>query len=136
MGLGGIDHVVAAIDPVADKLLDQVGRMLTIAVHEQDRAAPGMVQSCHQRGFLAEIARQRHHLNVNGVGAKSARNTERGVGAAVIDIDNLAGQAVALPQRFCHFTKPRVQQCQPGRLVIKRYDDRQPLPRSRRRSGR
>ena len=30
--------------------------MLTIAVHEQDRAAPGMVQSCHQRGLLAEIA--------------------------------------------------------------------------------
>ena len=56
MGLGGIDHVVAAIDPVTDELLDQIGRMLTVAVHEQDRAAPGMVQACHQRGFLAEIA--------------------------------------------------------------------------------
>src|SRR5665647_3849114 len=34
MSLGGIDHVVAAIDPVADKLFDEIRRMLTVAVHE------------------------------------------------------------------------------------------------------
>ena len=56
MSLGGIDHVVAALDPMFDQLLDQVRRMLTVAVHEQHCAAPGMVQSSHQRGFLAEIA--------------------------------------------------------------------------------
>ncbi len=38
--------------------------MLAVAVHEQHRAAPGMVEPRHQGGFLAEIARQRHHLNV------------------------------------------------------------------------
>ncbi len=135
MRLGGIDHIIAAIDPVADKFLDDVGRMLTIAVHEQDRAAPGMVQSRHQRGFLAEIARQRHHLDVKRIGQESTRNTQRRVGAAVIDIDHLAGHAIALPQRLCQVTKPLVQKCQPGRLVIKRDDDRQPLRRGRRRSG-
>ena len=98
MGLGGIDHVIAAIDPVADQLLDQIGRMLAVAVHEQHRAAPGMVQPRHQGGFLAEIARQRHHLNVERIGLESARDGERGVGAAVIDIDDLAGKPVALPQ--------------------------------------
>jgi len=40
---------------MADKLLDR-SAMLTVAVHEQDRAARALVQSCHQRGFLAEIA--------------------------------------------------------------------------------
>ena len=56
MRLRRIDHVVAVIDPVTDKLLDEVGRMLTVAVHEQDGAAPGMVQSRHQGCFLAEVA--------------------------------------------------------------------------------
>ena len=101
MRLGGIDHVIAAIDPVTDELLDEVGRMLAVAVHEQHRAAPGMVQSRHQGGFLAEIARQRHHLDVERIGGKPARDAERRVGAAVIDIDDLAGQPVALPQRLC-----------------------------------
>jgi hypothetical protein len=53
----GIDDVVTVIDPVTDKLLDQISRMLAIAVHEQDSAAGGMIQPRHQRGLLAEIAR-------------------------------------------------------------------------------
>ena len=71
--------------------------MLAVAVHEQHRAAPGMVQPRHQRGFLAEIARQRHHLDVERVGGKRARDRQRVVGAAVVDIDHFAGKAVALP---------------------------------------
>ena len=94
--------------------------MLTVAVHEQHGAAPGMVQSRHQGGFLAEIARQRHHLNVERIGGKPARDAERRVRAAVIDIDDLAGEAVALPQRLCPSAKPLVQKCQPGGLVVQR----------------
>ena len=74
MRFGGIDDVVAAIDPVADQLLDQLRRVLAVAVHEQHRAAAGMVQPRHQGCFLAEIARQRHHLDVKCVGGKSARD--------------------------------------------------------------
>jgi hypothetical protein len=136
IGLGGIDHVKAAIDPVSDQLLDQSRRMLAVAVHEQHRAAPRMVQPRHQRGFLAEIARQRHHLNVERLGAKPARDGERRVGAAVVDIDDLAGKAVALPQRFGEAAKPLVQKRQPGRLVVHGYDDRQPLRRRIGRGGR
>jgi len=109
MGLGGIDHIVTVIDPVTDQLLDQIRRMLTIAVHEHHGAAPGMVQSGHQRGFLAEIARQRHHLNIERIGAKPAGDAERAVGAAIVDIDDLAGEAVALPQRLGQTAKPLVQ---------------------------
>ena len=97
MRLRRIDDVVAVIDPVRDQLFDQARRMLAVAVHEQHRAAPGMVQPRHQRGFLAEIARQRHHLDVERVGGKRARDRKRGVGAAVVDIDHFAGEAVALP---------------------------------------
>ena len=68
--------------------------MLAVAVHEQQRAAAGMVQPRHQRGLLAEIARQRHHLDVERVGGKRARDRQRVVGAAVVDIDHFAGKAV------------------------------------------
>ena len=134
--LGGIDHIEAAFDPVADQLLDQGGRMLAVAVHEQHRAEPGMVQPRHQRRFLAEIARQRHHLDVEPVGAKPARDVERRVGAAVIDIDDLAAEAVALPQRLRQRAEPLVQKGQPGCLIIEGDDDRQPLRRGGGRGGR
>ena len=64
MGFRRIDDVIAVIDPVADQFFDQVRRVLAVAVHEQHGAAPGVVEARHQRGFLAEIARQRNHLNV------------------------------------------------------------------------
>ena len=56
MRLRGIDDVVAVIDPVLDQLLDQVGRMLAVAIHEQHGAAAGMVEAGDERGLLAEIA--------------------------------------------------------------------------------
>jgi hypothetical protein len=61
--------------------------MLAVAVHEQHGAAPGMVESGHQGGFLAEIARQRHHLDVERIGGKPARDASGASAAAVIDVD-------------------------------------------------
>ena len=124
IGLGSIDHVVAVLDPVTDELLDEVRRMLAVAIHEQHGATPGVVEPRHQRGLLAEIARQRHHLNVERLGGKFACDAERGVGAAVIDIDHLAGEAVAVLQRFCQFAEPGVQRGESGGLIIQRHDDR------------
>ena len=129
MRLGGIDYVITAIDPVADKLLDQISRMLTIAVHEQDGPATGMVQSRHQSGFLAEIARQRNHLNVERIGRKPARDGEGGIGAAVIDIDDLAVKPVILSQGLCQPAQTFMQERKPGRLVVQRNDNGQPLRR-------
>src|ERR1700730_7844927 len=34
MSLGGINHIVAVVEPMTDELLDQSRRMLTVAVHE------------------------------------------------------------------------------------------------------
>ena len=64
--------------------------MLAVAVHEQDSAAPCMIKAGHQRGFLAEIARQRNHLDIERIGIKPARYGERVIGTAVIDIHDLA----------------------------------------------
>jgi hypothetical protein len=114
---------------VSDKLFDDIGRMLAVAVHEQHRAAPGVVQPRHQGGFLAEIARQRHYLDIEHVGGKPARDIERAVGAAVVDVHHLASQPVTLAQLAGQLAKPRVQRGKPGGLVIHRHDDRQPLRR-------
>ena len=48
-----------------------------------------MIEAGEQRRLLAEIARQRDDLDVEAVGRKFARGRERGIAAAVVDIDDL-----------------------------------------------
>ena len=69
--------------------------MLAVAVDEEHGAAPGMIEAGEQRRLLAEIARQRHHLDVERVGRQAAGDGERAVAAAVVDIDHFAGRASA-----------------------------------------
>ncbi len=45
--LGGVDHVVAVIEPMRHQPLHQVGRMLAVAVHEQHGAEAGVVEPGH-----------------------------------------------------------------------------------------
>ena len=92
-----------------------------------------MVEPGHQGCFLAEIARQRHHLHVERVRNEAARDRQRGVCAAVIDIDDFAGEAVTLPQRARQTAQPLVQAGEASGLVIQRHDDRQSLRRGGRR---
>jgi hypothetical protein len=69
VSLGGINHVVAVIEPMPDKLLHQGGRMLTVAIHEQDTAPTRVIETGEQRRLLAEIARQRDDLNIKTIGS-------------------------------------------------------------------
>ena len=93
MRLGGVDHVVAVIEPARDQRLDQIGRMLAVAVHEQHGAEPGMIEAGEQRRLLAEIARQRDDLDVERHRRGSACGDLAGVvAAAVVDVDDLAGE--------------------------------------------
>jgi len=124
MRFRGIDDIIAAIDPVTDQLFDQGRRMLAVAVHEQHGAPPCMVQPRHQGRFLAEIARQRHHLHVERIRCEAIGNCERRIGAAVVDIDDLAGKAVAPPEHARQIPDPLMQSREPRRLVINRNDDR------------
>jgi hypothetical protein len=83
-----------------------------------------MVEPRHQRRFLAEIARQRHYLNIERMGGKAVGDRERRIGRAVVDIDDLAGKAVALPQRACEIAEALMQRRKTRRLVVNRHDDR------------
>ena len=67
--------------------------MLAVAVHEQDGAEPRMIEAGEQGRLLAEIARQGDHLDVDAVGRQArARSSSVCIAAAVIDIDDLAGE--------------------------------------------
>ena len=56
MRLGGVDDVVAVIEPMGHELFDQRRRMLAVTVHEQHGAEARVVEPGEQRRFLAEIA--------------------------------------------------------------------------------
>src|SRR5262249_39946371 len=56
MRLGGVNDVVAAIEPMPDQRFDQRWRVLAVAVHEQHRTEPGVIEAGKQRRLLAEIA--------------------------------------------------------------------------------
>jgi hypothetical protein len=124
--LGRIDDVVALVEPMRDQGLDQGRRMLAVAIHEQERAVARVVEAGEQRGLLAEIARQRHHLHVEDIGGQCARDRQGIVRAAVVDIDDLAGKLARLPQSRRDLGEPRVQVAQVFAFVEHRHDQRQP----------
>ena len=84
-----------------------------------------MVEAGKQRGLLAEVARQRDHLDVEAVGGEAARHLERVVAAAVVDIDDLARKTARLAQLAGDRRDARVQVREAGGLVVDRHDDRQ-----------
>ena len=125
MRLGGIDDVVIVIEPMADQGLDQLRRMLAVAVDEQHGAEAGVVEPGKQRRFLTEIARQRHHLDVERIRRQAARDAKRVVGAAVVDIDDFAGERAARRELLRDLDQPRMQALERGGFVVERHHDRQ-----------
>ncbi len=125
MRLGGIDHVVIVIEPMADQRFDQLRRMLAVAVDEQDGAEPGVVEAGQERRLLAEIARQRHHLDVERGGRQRARDGQRVVGAAVVDIDDFAGEPARRGKLLRHLDQAGVHARQRSGFVVGRNHDRQ-----------
>ena len=110
MRLGGVDHVIAVIEPMADELVDQIGRMLAVAVDEQHRAVARMFEAGEQGGFLAEIARQRNHLHVDAAGGQGARDRKSIVARSVVDIDEFATK----PARALQLARGRRPACHAG----------------------
>ena len=123
--LGGVDHVVAVIEPARDQRLDQIGRMLAVAVHEQHGAEPGVIETGEQRGLLAEIARQRDHLHVERIGDERMGDLAGGVGAAVVDVDDFGAQPARGLEPARHGGDALVQGGEALGLVEYRHDDRQ-----------
>ena len=108
-----------------DQRFDHVRRMLAVAVDEQHRAAAGMFEAGDEGRLLAEIARQRDHLNVDARGRQIAGDGERAVATAVVDINQFAGERTLGLQPLRHLDQPRVQTFERGRFVIERHHDRE-----------
>ena len=125
MGLGGVDHVIAVIEPMPDQGLDQRRRMLTVTVHEQHGAEPGVIEAGQQRSLLAEITRQRNHLDIERVGREPARNRQRVIPAAIVDINDFSDQPPAVAQRSRNLNDAGVQPGQVPGLVVDRDHDGQ-----------
>ena len=124
MRLGGVDDVVAVVLPVAHQRLDQRRRMLAVAVHEQHGAVPRVIEPGGKRRLLAEIARQRDDLHVERGGRERARDAQRVVRAAVVDVDDLDDKP-ARREALRHLGELRMQAGEAARLVVERNDNRQ-----------
>ena len=112
---------------MSDHALDQIRRMLAVAVDEQRGAAPRVIEAGKQRRLLAEIARQRNHLDVDAVRRQFAGDGERAVAAAVVDIDDFAGQRAGRGEVLRDLDEPAVHARERCRLVVERHDDRHSL---------
>src|ERR1043166_9768802 len=94
-----------------------------LRVHEQPRAEAGVVEPGWERRFLAEIARERDHLQVErGRGQRSGK-IKRVVAAAVIDIDDLDGEAALCRELARDLGEARVKRREALGLVVERHDD-------------
>ena len=100
--------------------------MLAVAIHEQHGAEPRMIETRQQGRFLAEVARQRHDLDVQCLGRQGVRHSQAVVAAAVIDIDHLGRKPALLPQLAGNLGELRVKLREAGALVEHGHDDRQP----------
>src|SRR2546428_6390332 len=99
--------------------------MLPVAVHEQYGAETGMIEPGKQRGLLAEIARQRDELDVESFRSKCACRAERGVAAAVVDVNHLRGQAARCFEGAGDFDDAGMQSSDIVGLVEQWHHDRQ-----------
>ncbi len=126
MGLGGEDDVIAAVEPMADQGFDQRRRVLAVAVHEQHGVEAGMVEAGEEGRFLAEVARQRHDLDVQRARGQALRDRQGLVAAAVVDINHLAGERAGGAQLTGDVDELGMQARQRAGLVVQRNDDRKP----------
>jgi hypothetical protein len=108
---------------MTDQPLDQRGRVLAVAVHEENPAQARVVETGKQRRLLAEIARQRDDLDIEAIGGERTRRRQRRIAAAVIDIDDFGCKVARTPKRAGLLDNARVQHRQAVRLVVQRHDN-------------
>src|SRR5205807_8815510 len=85
-----------------------------------------MIETGEQSGLLAEIAGERDDLDIEIVGWERARRRERGVAAAVVDIDHLGSKAAFGLERAGDLDNAGVKRRKACCLVEQRHDDRKP----------
>ena len=83
--VGDIGAVVPEIEHVGDNL----GRILQIGVDHDDSVPRGMLQACGNGDLVAKVARQDEHPYAHISLPDLAQKFQRGVAAAVVDVDDL-----------------------------------------------
>ncbi len=115
----GVDDL-KPLGPFLDELVDNLGRILKVGVHQNDGVALRLVEARRHRQLLTEIARQSDEP-VARVGFRPRLENDRAaIRAAVVDENNLGG-AIQIGK---HPVKPMKQQRQDGLLVEDRYHQR------------
>jgi len=118
---GGVHDIVAG--PIAlEKVTDEFGRVLQVAVHEHDGVAAGRVQAGRGRDLMAEISRQREHAQVRVDPRGGDELLTGGVAAPVVDADDFI-----IERRFgqaAHDCRDAAQQfVDVAGLIVKRDHD-------------
>ena len=101
------DRVVALLLPAAHQIValflnhavefgDLVGAVLQVCIHRDDDIALGAGEATLQTGGLAVVATELHPPDVGVLLTELTDHLPRLVGAAVIDEDDLVGEAVLL----------------------------------------
>jgi len=83
-----VDDVVAVAE-LGQEVVDELGRVLQVAVHQHDRVAARRVEPRRRRDLVAEVARERDHAQVGIAVGRVEQLLERGVAAPVVDQDQL-----------------------------------------------
>ncbi len=78
-----------ALTPAADKLWNQFGRVLQVAVHDDDGLAAGMLQSGRHRCLMTEITAQSDNHSLLVLFMEIVQQVGGRVAAAVVDEQDL-----------------------------------------------
>ncbi len=96
-GADRVDDVVA-LPPEVDELAEHLGRILQVAVHDDDAPSARVLDASADRRLVAEIAAEVQDDNIRVARLDGVEQGRRAVAAAVIDEHQLIGD-VRRPQR-------------------------------------
>src|SRR5439155_11814156 len=88
---GAIDDVVTFLPPLHE-LADNLGRVLEVSVDDYDSRARRVGQPGGDGDLVTKISGKADHADANVLSVKFSQQIRRGVGAPVIDVNNLEVQ--------------------------------------------
>ncbi len=82
-----------ALAPETDQIGNQLGRVLQVAIHDDDRSPSGMFEASAYRRLLPEIPAQADHDRLFVLAVQGVEQVGRRVPAAIVDEDYLEVRA-------------------------------------------
>ena len=112
-------HDVKALLPLCEELRQELGRMLHISVHRDDRIAVRMIDAAGQRKLMPVVAREKNRSDAGIPLAKRAQDLTAAVGGTVVDEEQL----IVIGQTPHHLLHRRRKMRDVLLLVVDRNDD-------------